>query len=283
MRVFVLLLVSLFIAEAALNLKDHKRIDLHTHYLGRKKDPHHPKRSVDGYAFVHYQHDSPAATIERNLNLPSTALAVHFQRRNVFTHICSAPMSDGAYWKTSRGFYVMTKNQQGLSSKFVVDTISAAAETWRCVLSRLALMPLGPIIEVDDSRSSRDFDISTPDGLNTIGFGQIKGAVGALAVTAVWGVLSGDIENREITEFDMCFNEDRYRFGNATENRSVYDLLATAVHEAGHALGLVDQRDARCINATMHAESSIGELIKRTLEPDDMQGMLELYSLEREQ
>lgn len=81
--------------------------------------------------------------------------------------------------------------------------------------------------------------------------------------------LSYDPRDGEINDADVELNGEDYRFaidGTLTS----YDLQQTLTHELGHVFGLDHTPVAA---ATMYALSYAGEISKRTLAPDDIEGI----------
>lgn len=97
----------------------------------------------------------------------------------------------------------------------------------------------------------------------------------AFAVTAVWfGRWTG-----EITGADMMFNGGLGPFGECPESGCTAtgpraDLRNVATHEFGHFLGL---EHSPVPGSTMWCKGEVGEVSKRTLEPDDVAGLCEIY------
>ena len=253
---------------AALRLQDHQQISHHKYYLGRH-------RSLHGYAFVHYHHkDGP----NRTTTGPGPGWKAHHLNKRQLGSPCTAPISDGARWRVSEGYYVHTRNNQGLSEPYVLSTMARAMDAWRCVLGgTLGLSVIGPRIGVRRNTPASTFPIDRPTGENEIGFGPIEGRPGTVAVTVVWGVFGGPVAAREIREFKMRFDEEHYRFGNASLSGVFMDLEAIATHECGHAHGLDDIYLAPCGHVTMFGTSRNGETKKRTLAAEDASGILGLY------
>lgn len=92
----------------------------------------------------------------------------------------------------------------------------------------------------------------------------------ALAMTRLWATTSGRIDG-----FDMAFNDAAYTFTFSEDPAlSSYDVQNTLVHELGHVLGL-DHSDVP--EATMYHTSIKGEISKRDLDLDDINGIRYLY------
>jgi hypothetical protein len=92
-------------------------------------------------------------------------------------------------------------------------------------------------------------------------------------------VITFDAHAREILDADLILNRD-HKFGSFPDGReqgktNVYDLQNVLTHELGHLLGLGEDYDDEY--ATMYAFSQPGEIIKRDLEPVDVDSVVELY------
>lgn len=170
-----------------------------------------------------------------------------------------------------------TRNNQGLSEDYILASMSRAMDKWQCVMNGLGIFAIGPRIGVRRNVPASQFVIDRPTGENEIGFGPIEGRPGTVAVTVVWGVFGGPEQLREIREFKMRFDEQHYRFGNASLSSLFMDLEAIATHECGHAYGLDDIYISGCEHVTMFGTSRNGETKKRSLGPEDFEGLVELY------
>lgn len=270
-------MISFFVVcVSCLRLHEHERISDDTYYLGTHQHPHERFRSVEGYGFLHlHTKRSPVATSRQGLP-PPVSKQNHFLRQQ---SDCSSPIADGARWKVSQGYTINTRNRMGLSDSFVQESLETARDTWNCALANIGIMAIGPLLRVT---SHPYVPRSAPMGENTVRFGRIDGQPGTVALTSVWGVFTGPAAYREITEFDMVFNEEHFRFGNASEKRNVIDFLSAATHEWGHALGLDDAYLASCSESTMYATSVENETKKRTLDFYDAYGIDALYALDKQ-
>ena len=91
---------------------------------------------------------------------------------------------------------------------------------------------------------------------------------GFLALTFTWSVDYG-----EIIAFDMAINES---FDWTTSGqKGKHDLHNAITHEVGHAVGM---GHSEVLDATMFADSQMGDTAKRSLAEDDAQGLRYLYS-----
>ena len=82
-----------------------------------------------------------------------------------------------------------------------------------------------------------------------------------------------------IFDADIEMNADKYEFtaGGPDKAPGDIDIQNTITHEAGHIIGL-DHSDWE--PATMYASSTFGETVKRTLDPDDVEGICAIYPIE---
>jgi hypothetical protein len=103
---------------------------------------------------------------------------------------------------------------------------------------------------------------------------------GAIATTTTTSITT----TGEILDGDMEMNDAAFTFTTADgppcsgsgpfAGCVAYDVRNTVTHEAGHFLGLAHSVDS---SATMYAFAPIGEVSKRSLHPDDIQGICDIY------
>ena len=170
----------------------------------------------------------------------------------------------GYRWKTlAVNYAVNPTNPQGLSEDFVMDAVSAAAETWdQATPAEL----FNDTVVIDHSAQ-----FGVQDFKNSVVFGPYPDN-SAIAITSLWFSRKG----KQIIEFDIIFNT-KFAWGDAAVNPSVMDLQNIATHEFGHSVGLDDIYSAECSTATMYGYSWQGDLQKRTLEEPDIAGLLRMY------
>jgi len=250
----------------------HFRRNLTTHESNRS----HTAAAAAAAAHYHNQHhkhsssssstNDTAQSHSRKRNTPSSTLPT-----------CTGPISEGTAWKTSRGYYIHTRNRNGLSGAFVVDAVQRANDAWHCGTAAFEKLIEGPLLGVVNGSSGATIDLSAPDGVNEVGFASIQGHPGTVAVTIVWGTFDGPLDAREIIEYDMVFDGEHYAWGDAAENPRVMDLLEIATHETGHSYGLDDIYDGACSDVTMFGTSVEGETAKRSLTRNDLGGLSLLY------
>jgi hypothetical protein len=92
---------------------------------------------------------------------------------------------------------------------------------------------------------------------------------GVLALTS----LTYDTNTGEIVDGDLEFNDAEFIF-SLNPSASQVDLLNTAAHEAGHFLGIDHSTKP---SATMFGKAPLGEIKKRDLHSDDIDGYCALY------
>jgi len=273
MRALTLALLMFGLLAAGLRLQDQHQLSHHKYYLGKRN-------SLHGYAFVHFhhydQHANRTAADHPHLHYPQQQQ--HQDRKRQLFSPCTGAISPGARWRSSEGYWVHTRNSLQLSESFIVTAVGRAMDRWNCALDQLGLTTIGPRLGVRRGVAARDFVLTRPTGENEIGFGPIEGRPGTVAVTVVWGVFGGPEQMREIREFKMRFDEQHYRFGNASLSSVFMDLEAIATHEVGHAHGLDDIYSDGCRDVTMFGTSRNGETKKRSLEEQDVDGLRALYS-----
>ena len=98
----------------------------------------------------------------------------------------------------------------------------------------------------------------------------------AFALTTVTTRVTG-----RIIDADIEVNSARFDVANLSPSEPMpnkLDLLNTFVHEAGHVLGLDHTGDRE---TTMYHRASLGEVDKRTLAQDDVDGLCAIYPSER--
>lgn len=118
------------------------------------------------------------------------------------------------------------------------------------------------------------------DGVNVVTY-EDMGPHGPLAETRRYVVYKPD-GTGTITEDDMVFNIYYQWTDDPITNPTKYDVQNVATHEFGHWLRLIDLYEDIASHPenpelTMYFEIAPGEIKKRTLEPDDIAGIIFIY------
>jgi hypothetical protein len=95
-----------------------------------------------------------------------------------------------------------------------------------------------------------------------------------IAVNVFWMEYAGAFY--KVIENDLCLNGYNFAWSDAGEAGRM-DVQNIVTHELGHNLVLNDLYDPAKADYTMYGYSTPGETRKRTLHPDDMNGMRFLY------
>ncbi len=111
------------------------------------------------------------------------------------------------------------------------------------------------------------------NGTNLVYFDTTPpGGGGYVAATYIW--YSGG----NISECDLVFNDQSYAWWNGSGGcSSMMDIWDVATHELGHFLCLADLYDGGDSAKTMYGYVSYCETLKRTLDTDDINGIIAIY------
>lgn len=177
--------------------------------------------------------------------------------------------SSGAKWNNQEPYLVDPRNSHGLTDEFVRQNIADALVEWEAESGE---DNFGDEVFGTVNASSIG---NTANGKNEVVFGSISGS-GTIAVTYVWGIFRGNPHNRQLTEWDMVFDDVDFSWANDGSAGSM-DFENIAQHELGHALGL-SHPESSCKEETMYAYANIGEIKKRDLFDGDKAGIFDLYN-----
>jgi len=141
------------------------------------------------------------------------------------------------------------------------EAVIAAANEWNNKCARFTFV-------YDGSTSATEYSYN---GHNEIMWGSTGGSI---ATNYYWSV------GEDLLEFDIVF-EDSFTW-STTGSAGTYDVQNIATHELGHSLSLRDIYgdigDEEYDTAkTMYGYGATGETKKRTLHPDDIDGILWIY------
>jgi len=167
-------------------------------------------------------------------------------------------------WETSSIEYAINyAGNHGLSEVAIDSMVAGAARSWGTSIKNG--------MQFSHTGKTSVSGVSYDDGVNAIFFDEDWTEDPALlGLTYVWSTAQGDIVG-----FDMAINSDDHAWstdGRADSN----DLLNTLSHEFGHALGVDHSPTVEA--ATMYPASTLGEVLKRDLDEDDVDAILYLYA-----
>ena len=236
-------------------------------FLGTATDPQ-TGQLVKGYAIVRYEEGHakpPHAGGPKDKGGGGSA--------------CYDFLAKGAMWKGEEPWVVNTTNLDGLSANGVFQAMESGVNAWEDAAD--GVMEDGNAVSVLGSGSQTgdvlEADTVTPDGVNEVYFADISDD-GAVGVTIVWGVFSGNPSWRYLAEWDQIYDDVDYDW---TEDASVdvnkMDFPSVAIHELGHSVGLGDLYSGECVDETMYGYVSEGDVSKRDLNAGDIAGVFELY------
>lgn len=189
----------------------------------------------------------------------------------VVTGPCYGYFAEGSYWRAATRYALDTSNAQGLSDSFVAAAMSNAAARWNDALHKRNVFT-----GRDTTRQAHVNANFAPNGHNDVVFGALD-EPGALAITVLYGVFSADAWRNKLVEFDVVFDDHEFAWGDAGIDPLVYDLASVAVHEFGHAAGMVDIGGDQCSDVTMYYSVAKGATNKRTLADADVVGVRRLH------
>jgi len=194
--------------------------------------------------------------------------------------VCYSFLADGAKWKNVEPWVMNTVNTRGLDGSTVFNLMSGGIAKWEDaadgkVGNRTSVDILGVGSATLNPLAA---DLAMPDGLNEAYFADITGLSGndnTIATTIVWGVFGGPVEQRQIVESDIVFDDISFDW-STTGAAGKMDFENIAMHELGHALGL-GHANSGCTEETMYEYAVNGETKKRSLNTGDIKGVNSLY------
>lgn len=174
----------------------------------------------------------------------------------------------GIKWKSMPVNYVINPSLFNVSEDFVEYAISTSAETWDDS-TQIELLNDTYLVNNSAIPGIQDF-------VNVLGFVDYP-SDNVIAVTNIWY----NSREKKIVEFDIRFNTgSSWSWGNASDlNSSLMDIQNIATHEFGHGIGLGDVYRTACRPVTMFGYSLEGDIVKRTLEPADINGLQKMYGV----
>ena len=166
---------------------------------------------------------------------------------------------DTLHWTTNEVHYALNaEGSHGLSNSDVETAIQNAAAAW-------SFGNLSFVFDGDTKKNSADYS----DNVFSVYFSDNwTEDPEVMAITYTWSTSEG-----EIVHFDMEINSEHHDW-SIDGSADKHDLQNAITHEFGHALGLDHSAQEQ---ATMAPTALPGEISKRDLEQDDIDGYQNLY------
>jgi hypothetical protein len=225
---------------------------------------------LEGYLVVHTD-GSPNNDTQSPLPLPqqpTSNISSNSVISRAITPKCYGQLASNVKINPGMGYYINPDNQYGISPNVLLSIIDAAMQEWNSATTRAILFGgfRGYI--------TNQVDVTRPNGRNEIMFAPID-MNGVIAFTVTWI----DWRSRRIVEWDQVYNTDLdWSIDGVYDSmEDLMDVRNIATHELGHSIGLADQEDVACSEATMYAYARYGEIKKSTLEQADRNGVNSLY------
>lgn len=159
-------------------------------------------------------------------------------------------------------FMINPEGKHGLDPSEAESAIQKAAEEWDCT-------KYGGYLYYDYSGTSKITAATHDDGEQVVSFADTwTDDPDLLALTYVWSAEGG-----EIIHFDMRINSHHYNWTTDGAGET-HDLQNAMTHEFGHALGLSHSEE---LESSMAATAFPGEITKRDLHQDDIEGFTYIY------
>ncbi len=209
-------------------------------------------RLVQGFMFIHDKRENAKPPLASRGGGGST---------------CYAFLAKGSKWKTIEPYLVDSFNNAGLDTGFVRSNLALDINKWE---TAAGVGILGDEIIGTVDRAN----IGNLNGKNEVIFADVSSS-GAIAVTIVWGIFSGPIQNRKLVEWDQIYDDVDFDWSSSGQAGKM-DFENIATHELGHSVGM-GHPSSSCTEETMYAFASFGETKKRDLNTGDIAGVNALY------
>ena len=176
----------------------------------------------------------------------------------------------GLHWTTNCvAVYVNDAGSDDVSDNSELDAVQNSINTWR---------------EVECS--SFDIQYAGKTNMDVTGYYGEDPTMNLVTFREKWPhpdrpvaytAVTYDPKTGEIRDADIELNGEDFRFTtNPAKEPWKIDVENTVTHELGHVLGL-DHTDDDGESSTMYGQADPGESKKRTLEPDDIEGLCTIY------
>ena len=170
-----------------------------------------------------------------------------------------AYMTNGAKWNSTPVSYFVNTTNLDLPGNAVVSAVQAGADTW-------ALQSTAAFAFRYAGTSSQT--AITNDGINLVVF---RNASSGSAIATTYSYYVGTT----LIDTDIVFWDGAFQFfAGMTGCAGGFYIEDIATHEFGHALGLGHSTSA---SATMYPSTSACNTANRSLDPDDLAGVLAIY------
>ncbi len=162
----------------------------------------------------------------------------------------------------SFGWWLNQNGAPGNTFNAALTACASGYNSWQCQ-SGLNIAYNGATATLPNNHS---------DGVNVLGWMTCCWDPSTIAITD-W---TYQVSTGNIYEADISFNSQHYTW-NTNGSATDMDIENIATHEEGHSVGFGDQYGAADNLDTMYGWSSEGDLIKRSLDLDDVEGSEYLY------
>ena len=166
-------------------------------------------------------------------------------------------------WKLVPIVYQIGPLSPDLPEDVQIEAIHRSFETWQNIPQTDVLFEFGGFTDIHHAED---------DGTNVVYFQSSGWEEDSKAIATTH---SYAFQNGELNAFDLRLNDERYEFTASEDpNDTMTDIQNTVTHEVGHVLGLGHSEDS---TATMYKSTGLGDLGKRELGGDDIEGIEALY------
>jgi hypothetical protein len=193
--------------------------------------------------------------LRRNAAFAASAVAII----TIFSDAVKAYTLLGYTWTQSSMQYYINPENMDVPTSAIEPAIRAGADAWR--------LQSGASFTFTFAGFSTQ-TTNTNDGVNVVMFRNASSG-SALATTYSW------FSGARLIDADIVFWDADFKFFTGSSGCSGgFYIEDIATHEFGHALGL---GHSTVMSATMYPSISICSQQSRTLDPDDIAGVLSLY------